>query len=216
MAFAFPSPLYVIVDADAAGRAGWTVPACAAACLDAGARLLQVRAKDAPAREFLVWAEETRRLAEAHPGALVLVNDRVDVAMAAGLPYVHVGQDDLPPDDVRLLLGDAGRIGLSTHTRSQVEAACRAPVDYIAMGPVFGTGSKDTGYEAVGLARVQMAVDIVQAAGLPWPVVGIGGITVERAAQVIEAGAAAVAVISAIFEGDGPSAQVRQFLRALR
>ena len=168
MAFAFPSPLYVIVDADAAGRAGWTVPACAAACLDAGARLLQVRAKAAPARDMLTWAEDIRRLCESYPDVLVFVNDRVDVAVAADLPYVHVGQDDLPAVEVRGLLGEEGRIGLSTHTRVQVEAACQAPVDYIAMGPVFGTETKDTGYEAVGLERVRMAVDVVQAAGLSW------------------------------------------------
>jgi thiamine-phosphate diphosphorylase len=216
MAFAFPSPLYVIVDADAAGRAGWTAPTCAAACLDAGARLLQVRAKDAPARDMLTWVEDLLRLAESYPDTLVFVNDRVDVAIAAGLPNVHVGQDDLPADDVRQMIGDVGHIGLSTHTRAQVEAARGAPVDYLAMGPVFGTDTKDTGYEAVGLGRVRMAVDVVQAAGLPWPVVGIGGITIERAPQVIEAGAAAVAVISAIFEGDGPAPQVRRFLRALR
>ena len=116
MSFPFP-PLYPIVDEGAANLAGHTVPALAEAFLEGGARLLQIRAKLAPSARFVEQA--TALAALAHPaGALVVVNDRVDVALAAGLRAVHVGQDDVPVAIVRRLLGPEGIIGLSTHTRA--------------------------------------------------------------------------------------------------
>jgi thiamine-phosphate pyrophosphorylase len=210
-----PSRLYAIIDDQAALRAGWTVPDCAAAWLDAGARLLQVRAKAATGRDFLAWVDAIARRLETCPGAQVFINDRIDVALAAGLSAVHVGQDDLPVSEARALLGATGRIGLSTHTPAQVAEALTLPIDYLAVGPVFGTATKDTGYEAVGLDLVRAAAAEVQRAGLSLPVVAIGGVTIDRALEVIEAGAAAVAVIGALYDGPTPAAQVRRFLRAL-
>jgi thiamine-phosphate pyrophosphorylase len=130
----------------------------------------------------------------------------------AGAAGVHVGQDDVSPADARALLGDRAMIGYSTHTVAQVEAALPLPVDYIAVGPVFGTRSKDTGYDAVGLELVATAVRL--AGGRP--VVAIGGVTLENAASVMAAGASAVAVISDLLVGGTPAARVAAYLRAIR
>jgi thiamine-phosphate pyrophosphorylase len=145
--------------------------------------------------------------------ATVIVNDRADVARLAGADGVHVGQDDLTPTDVREMVGHAALIGLSTHTPEQIVAAVREPVQYLAIGPVFGTHTKDTGYAAVGLEAVRRAADIAQRAHLP--VVAIGGITLERAPEVLKAGAASVAVISDILVGNDPVARTRAFLERL-
>lgn len=213
---AIPSRLYAIVDADAAAHAGWGVVDLAGAYLDNGVRLLQLRAKHAPGRDVLRWTDEIgARIRRTNPDALLVTNDRVDVALAASLPFVHVGQDDLSPDDVRALVGQDGIVGLSTHTVEQVARACAAPIDYLAVGPVFGTRTKDTGYDAVGLDLVRHAAAAAAIARRPsLPVVAIGGISAERCAQVIEAGAAAVAVIGGLLDGD-PGAAVRRYLTAL-
>ena len=129
----------------------------------------------------------------------------------AGAAGVHLGQDDLPVADARVLLGDEAIIGFSTHTEPQVEAALREPVSYLAVGPVFGTRSKETGYHAVGLGLVARAA---QLAG-PTAVVAIGGITLDNAVSVIHAGATSVAVISDLLVGGDPSARVAAYLRAL-
>lgn len=213
---AIPSRLYAIVDADAAALAGWGVVDLAGAYLDNGVRLLQLRAKHAPGRDVLRWTDAIgARIRRTNPDALLVTNDRVDVALAASLPFVHVGQDDLSPDDVRALVGQDGIVGLSTHTVEQVARACAAPIDYLAVGPVFGTRTKDTGYDAVGLDLVRHAAAAAAIARRPsLPVVAIGGISAERCAQVIEAGAAAVAVIGGLLDGD-PGAAVRRYLTAL-
>ncbi len=188
------------------------MPDLADAYLQAGVRFLQLRAKDAPARDVLAWTDAIASRAGAD--ALVIVNDRVDIALAAGTRHVHLGQDDLPVEEARRLLGEAAVIGTSTHTAAQVADACRCGADYIAVGPVFGTQTKDTGYVPVGLTLVRQARE--QAAALGGrPIVAIGGITVASAAEVIEAGADAVVVISDLLVGGGPPARVREFLRVL-
>jgi thiamine-phosphate pyrophosphorylase len=126
---------------------------------------------------------------------------------------VHLGQDDLPPAAARRVLGSEQIIGLSTHTTSQIDAALAAPVDYIAIGPVFGTASKATGYDAVGLEMVKEAAGRAHKRGLP--VVAIGGITLERAGDVIRAGADSVAVISDLVATGDPRARVREYLERL-
>jgi len=143
----------------------------------------------------------------------LIVNDRADIARLAGAAGVHVGQDDLPPDAARRIVGRERIVGLSTHTTAQVEAAVREPVNYIAIGPVFGTASKATGYDAVGLAMVQEAAARAHARGLQ--VVAIGGITLDRAAEVVHAGADAVAVISDLLRTGDPRARVREYLDRL-
>lgn len=205
--------LCAICDVDAAARAGWRPLDLAAAFLAGGARFLQLRAKSLPGGEFLALASAVVELAHAQQ-ALLVVNDRADIARLVGADGVHVGQEDLAPRAVRALVGDAAIIGLSTHTVEQLDAAIDEPVDYLAIGPVFGTTTKATGYEAVGLERVRAAATRAADRGLP--LVAIGGITLETAGVVIEAGATSVAVIGDLISTGNPEARVRAYLSALR
>jgi thiamine-phosphate pyrophosphorylase len=141
----------------------------------------------------------------------VIVNDRVDLARLSGAAGVHVGQDDIPPGAARAQLGPAAIVGFSTHTIEQIEAAAREPVTYIAVGPVFGTTTKATGYDAVGLDLVRTAV--ARAGGLP--VVAIGGITLQRVPEVLASGASGVAVISDLMSGGDPASRVAAYCRSL-
>lgn len=154
-------------------------------------------------------------VARARPsGALVIVNDRADIAKIAGAGGVHLGQDDLDPFAARALLGRDAVIGISTHSHEQVRAAATMPVGYIAVGPIFGTSTKDTGYRGVGPAFVSEAsVTLRDLASKP--IVAIGGITLDRAPEVIRAGAASVAVISDLLSTGDPEGRVRDYLRAL-
>ncbi len=127
----------------------------------------------------------------------------------AGADGVHVGQTDLPVAEVRGIVGPDAIVGLSTHDRAQVDAALATDASYVAVGPIFSTATKETGYTARGLELVSYA------AGRGKPVVAIGGITLERAPSVVAAGASAVAVISDILAGDDAEARVRAFLAAL-
>jgi thiamine-phosphate pyrophosphorylase len=203
-------PLYAVLDADACDREGREVMDVAEAFLEAGVTCLQVRAKhDSPAGLLDLVA---RVVARAGNGALVIVNDRPEIAMLASAAGVHVGQDDMPVAEARALVGKRAIVGVSTHSLEQAAAALDQPVSYIAIGPVFGTATKDTGYEAVGLALVRTVSDLARARNIP--VVAIGGITLERAPSVIAAGAASVCVISDLLRGD-PLARARQYLAAL-
>ncbi len=202
--------LYAIVDAGSASRAGWTPVDLARAYLDGGARLLQLRAPAVDTRTLFEWARDIAALA-ASRGGRVVVNDRCDVALMAGADGVHVGQDDLPAQAARELLGPAALVGLSTHDASQLEDALAQPVSYLAVGPVRDTRTKDTGYAPVGLAAVRRAA---RAAG-GRPVVAIGGITLETAPAVVAAGAASVAVISDLLAGGDPAGRVRAYLDVL-
>jgi thiamine-phosphate pyrophosphorylase len=208
-----PSPLCAICDADACERAGWTLVDFAAACLDGGARFLQIRAKAASSGWLLEAAQAVMRRAEGS-GALIIVNDRADIARLAGADGVHVGQEDLSPSAIRPLLGVTACIGLSTHTIAQIEAASGQPIDYLAIGPVFGTATKETGYAAVGLERVREASALTRAMNLP--LVAIGGVTLDRAVQVLRAGAQSVAVISDLLSTNDPEARARAYVEALR
>jgi thiamine-phosphate pyrophosphorylase len=204
------SKVHAVVDVDAAARAGWTAFELARAFLDGGLRVLQLRAKHLRSADFLVLCDDVVRLA-APFGAAVIVNDRVDLARMSGAGGVHVGQDDLQPSFARDQLGPDAIIGLSTHTRAQIEDAVRQPVSYIAVGPVFGTATKDTGYQAVGLDLVRAARALAPAA---MAIVGIGGITLDRAASVVAAGASQVAVISDLLVSD-PRERAAAFVRTL-
>jgi thiamine-phosphate pyrophosphorylase len=202
----------VVCDADVCAQAGWELPDFAAACMDGGATLLQVRAKQASSRAFLAAADAIVARA-ASAGAAVVINDRADIARLAGASGVHVGQDDLSAADVRTVVGPSAVVGLSTHTPEQLVAAIREPVSYVAIGPVFGTRTKDTGYDAVGLAMVAQAARSAGPSGLP--LVAIGGITIDSAPDVIAAGAASVAVITDILVANDPAARVRAYLDRL-
>ena len=144
-------------------------------------------------------------------GATILVNDRVDLAVLSGAGGVHLGQTDLTPSRARRIVGEGAVVGYSTHTLDQMRAALKEPVTYIAVGPVFGTATKTTGYQAIGLGLVAEAARVAASV----PVVAIGGITLEAAPSVIEAGAGAVAVIGDLLASGDPAGRVRAYRRAL-
>jgi len=213
------SPLNAVVDVEAAERAGWTAIDLAAAYVAGGARFLQIRAKTLAGAAFL---DLTLRICElARPaGAVVVVNDRADVARLSRADGVHLGQDDLPVAAARAIVGIEAMIGISTHTERQLDAAIGQPLTYVAVGPVFGTSTKATGYEPVGLDRVRYAASRLRGghaarlSALPG-LVAIGGITIDSAAAVIEAGATAVAVITDLLVTGDPEARVRAYLARL-
>jgi len=190
------------------------VPALADAYLAGGARFLQIRAKRSASGAFLQMCEQVLASSR-RAGATVIVNDRADIATLSHADGVHLGQDDLDPADARRILGGFATIGLSTHSLDQARAAARAPINYIAVGPVFGTSSKATGYNAVGTALVSDVREMLDKEGMDLPIVAIGGITLERAPDVIRAGAASVAIISDLLSGGDPAVRVREFLKAL-
>ncbi|HKP45102.1 MAG TPA: thiamine phosphate synthase [Pyrinomonadaceae bacterium] len=156
-----------------------------------GFRLVQLRDKHLSAREFFREAEEARTVARAY-GMRLIINDRVDVALAVRADGVHLGQDDLSPEAARHLLGDEAIIGFSTHHLAQAQSALELPINYLALGPIFGTISKENPDPVVGLQQLGAIKS-----GVPGiPVVAIGGINRANRASVLAAGADAVAVIS--------------------
>lgn len=146
-------------------------------------------------------------------GAALIINDRADITVLSGAAGLHVGQTDLSCADARSVIGPSTILGLSTHSREQWERALREPMSYVAIGPVFGSVTKQTGYDAVGLDMVREVSTDAAASGLE--TVAIGGISIANARSVVEAGAAAVAVISGLLDGD-PESRCREFLRALK
>jgi thiamine-phosphate pyrophosphorylase len=209
--FRIPS-LNAIVDVEAAARIGRRPIDVARAFLSGGARFLQLRAKTLAGGEFLDLAAEMADAARS-AGAMLLINDRADIARLSGADGVHVGQEDLAPADVRAAVGAPTIVGLSTHTAAQIDAAVAQPIDYVAVGPVFGTSTKATGYDAIGLRLVRQAAAMAAAAHKP--LVAIGGITVVNAPGVIAAGAASVAVIGDLLSTGDLEGRVREYLLAL-
>jgi thiamine-phosphate pyrophosphorylase len=204
--------LMPIVDVDAASQAGWPPVDIARAYLKGGAALLQIRAKTSSSSGFLEAARAIVGIAHDH-GAMAVINDRADIALLAGADGVHVGQDDLSPEDVRRIVGVDAIVGLSTHTVDQLDAALRQPISYAAIGPVFGTTTKRTDSAAIGLEAVCAAANRAAESGVP--LVAIGGITLETAASVIAAGATSVAVISDLLVTGDPAARTRDFVERL-
>ena len=177
--------------------------------LSAGVRLIQYRGKTDTSRRLLdVCSEIAERVRYA--GGVFIVNDRADVALLAGASGVHVGQDDLPVEHVRRVLSGGQRVGLSTHTRTQVEKAEATSADYIAFGPIFPTGSKERPDPVVGLDRLREMRALTRK-----PLVAIGGITLDNAASVIEAGADSVAVIHDLLAVEDVGTRARKFLSEL-
>ncbi|CAN5877581.1 thiamine phosphate synthase [soil metagenome] len=177
--------------------------------LEAGVDMVQLREKDMEAGPLLRYCEIVRRRTREF-GALFVVNDRVDVALAAGADGVHLGQDDLPPDEARRQMGPVPIIGLSTHSESQFLAAMRSGADYAAVGPVFATPTKPD-RPGVGLALVGFAADRGDR-----PVFVIGGIDRSNLERVVEAGAERVSVVRAITESDNPAEAARSMRSTLR
>jgi len=205
LALRFPR-LYVIVDA---GLMREPTTEIARKLIGAGVKMLQYRAKNVPAKEMLASARELAGLARS-AGARFFVNDRPDVAYLSKAHGVHVGQDDLDVEEARAVVGPEAWVGLSTHNIEQFEKAARSSADYIAIGPIFETTSKVNPDPVVGLELVRRARHLTER-----PVVAIGGITLERAAEVIDAGADSVAVISDILGAEDPAERASQYLRRL-
>ncbi len=174
------------------------------AALDGGATIIQLRKKSMPMVEQYRLATALRTLTLAHE-ALLIINDHADLAIAADADGVHLGQDDLPPDAVRALPGFEGRlIGRSTHSLGQAQLAVNEGADYIAVGPVYPTPTKE-GRAAVGTALVSRVAGIVDR-----PFVAVGGIDHDNAAAVVEAGARAIAVVRAVYDAVDPAEAARR------
>jgi len=178
------------------------------AFLAGGATVIQLRAKQLPSGPFLELCDAAVGLG-AGRGARVIVNDRVDLAVLSRAAGAHVGQDDVQPGDARLQLGPAAILGRSTHDETQIAGAALEPVTYIAVGPIFGSNTKATGYQPVGLELVRAARRLAPA----FPIVAIGGITLDNARAVIDAGATAVAVISDLVTAGDPAARIASYNR---
>jgi thiamine-phosphate pyrophosphorylase len=198
--------LYVLLDA---GLVRGPAQEIAKQLMDAGVRLLQYRAKNVPARETLETAKQIAELARIK-GANFFVNDRPDLAYLAGADGVHVGQDDLSVEQARTIVGQDYWVGVSTHNRHQFERAAASSADYVAIGPLFATTSKANPDPVVGTALLRELRLLTEK-----PIVAIGGITLDRAAEVIEAGADSVAVISDILGASDPGQQARKFIQRL-
>lgn len=198
-----PSRLYAIVDPEQTG--GRPVASVIDAMLAGSVSVLQLRVKDLPADEFLRLAL-TARERTARAGCLLIVNDRVDIALAAQADGVHLGQEDLPLEAARPLVGEK-LIGISTHSPEQAEAAERGGADYIGFGPMFPTRTKETGYASQGPARLESVRQRVRI-----PIVAIGGITAANVAQTWNSGADAAAIISYLTRGGDVTARVKEIL----
>jgi thiamine-phosphate pyrophosphorylase len=176
--------------------------------LAGGADLFQLRDKDASDDELVAAAERARERCHA-AGALFLLNDRPDLAVTCGADGVHVGQDDMPVGRARELVGDAALVGLSTHSVQQAQAGCRSGADYIAVGPVHATPTKE-GRPAIGVEPIRYAAAHVE---VPW--FAIGGIDAETVDDVVRAGARRVVVVRALVEADDPEATARALRASL-
>ena len=174
-----------------------------------GASVVQLREKHASPREFYQAALEAMSIAR-NLGVQIIINDRVDIAIAVKADGVHLGQDDLPPEHARRLLGEGRIIGFSTHSPEQALEADFAVVDYVAIGPVFQTFTKANPDPVIGLEVVHEVKG-----RLSMPLVAIGGITLQTASAVIDAGADCVAVISDLLSGRDIAGQTRRFMDLL-
>jgi len=199
--------IYAILDLEACRARGLELLAVAAAFCTAPLAALQLRAKTAGDRERLAAARAILPLCRA-AGVPFVVNDRVDIARLVDADGVHLGQDDLPPEHARRLLGPERWVGLSTHDSTQVDAAAAEAIDYVGFGPVFATTTKQRADLVVGLEGLRAAVVRSR-----FPVVAIGGIRLVDLPAVRAAGAHAAALVSALLEGD-PAARVAEAVRS--
>jgi thiamine-phosphate pyrophosphorylase len=176
----------------------------------AGAGLIQLRAKGLPDRRLVALARAALAAARAS-GACLVLNDRADIARLAGVDGLHLGQDDLSPADARAVVGVEMLLGLSTHGLAQLAAAAAEPVDYVAIGPVFPTRTKENPDPVVGVEMVRQARAMTSR-----PLVAIGGITRANARAVVEAGADGVAVISDLLDSPDLARAFGQLAAAIR
>jgi thiamine-phosphate pyrophosphorylase len=196
-----PSRFYAMVD-----TAGGQDPAALARMLlEAGARIMQLRLKEAGSRDFLATAREIAGLCRSH-GAMLIVNDRADIARLADAAGVHVGQDDLPLADARAIMGTGSIVGVSTHSVEQARAAAAGGADYIGFGAIYTGGLKNAA-KAQGLERLRAVRGAVSL-----PIVAIGGITETTMPEVLAAGADAAAIITDVVRASDIPAKVRALL----
>ena len=203
--------LYPIVDEGVLERRGAALARVAEDLKSAGAQLVQYRNKVGEPDSILRFAAIVWEVFDG-TGCRLMMNDRADLAVLAGFGGVHVGQGDLSPEDARRVVGAERWVGVSTHNDEQVRVANETSADYIAVGPVFATGTKLDAEPVIGLEGVRRARALTRK-----PVVGIGGITRRNAKSVIDAGADSVAVVSClIVEGETVEKVARDFLEVLR
>lgn len=204
-----PPKIYPITDCDLSGLSHATQ---VARLIDGGASLIQLRDKKADPKNFLQQAEDALTVAR-EKNVQLIINDRVDVAMALGADGVHLGQSDIPAEVARLLLKPGSIIGVSTHDLKQLELAAKLPVDYIAFGPIFETDMKRDHERVVGLDGLRAARTV---AG-DLPLVAIGGINLNKVQAVLAAGADSVALIGALVSNPAQIAEkMRQILANCR
>ena len=187
--------LYALLDPERAGAA--TLSGLATAVADGGATLVQLRDKLGSTRQLVAQARDLKTLL-APRSIPLLVNDRVDVALAAAADGVHVGQDDMEPEDARRLLGPGAIIGLSVKTVAQAQAVPVGVVDYVCIGGVFATTSKHNPEPPVGVDGLKSILTVIRGRAPRLPVGAIAGIDASNAASVIAAGVDGIAVISAL------------------
>jgi thiamine-phosphate pyrophosphorylase len=190
--FCFPGKVYAITDTRISGLSHAQQ---VARLIEGGARLIQLREKHLSPREFFKDAQQAMLIARPSQ-TQIIINDRVDIALALRADGVHLGQTDLPPEATRRLFGPSAIIGFSAHNISQVAAAAAMPIDYLAMGPVFTTSTKENPDPVTG-------VDGLRGARAAWPkipMVAIGGITLDNVAEVFAAGVSAAAIVRAVLE----------------
>lgn len=175
--------------------------------VEGGADFIQLREKYAAPNHFFDAAQTALEIARKH-GVKIIINDRVDIALALKADGVHLGQDDLPPEAARKILGERAIIGFSTHNLEQASEACQMPIDYLAIGPVYATNTKENPDAVVGIEGVKK----VRRSVGDFPLVAIGGITLENFGEVLEAGADSVAVISGLISDANKIAEkMREF-----
>ena len=194
---------YPVLDTGLLNRCGLSITDAAEALLQAGARILQFRHKDFFSRQVFEEAERVARMCR-DAGTLFVINDRADIAMLLGAA-LHLGQDDLPPAEARRIMPPDRVIGFSTHNADQLRAGDLGPVDYVAIGPIFGTTSKQNPDPVVGLDRLRSLRRLTRK-----PLVCIGGITRETAPAVLEAGADSVAIIGDLYPQPLTKASLRR------
>jgi len=176
--------------------------------IEGGAEIIQLREKYASPKDFYEFAKEALKLARQHK-VKIIINDRVDIALALKADGVHLGQDDLPPEHARKILGKKAIIGFSTHNLEQAVRAARLPIDYLAIGPVFVTRTKENPESVVGIEDVKKVREAVG----DFPLVAIGGITFENFREVLQMGADSVAVVSNLMsEADKITEKTKKFL----
>ena len=195
--------VYPLLDAESLERSGIALETAAAALLEGGAGILQIRQKGHWSRDFFAAARTVASLCREN-GTLFVVDDRADFALLleAGL---HVGQDDLAPRDARQVIGTEAVLGFSSHNQAQLVAAGGEPVDYVALGPIFATGSKRNADPPVGVDEIRRLRPLIEK-----PLVAIGGITLENARDVWDAGADSVAIIGALLSNDASARRFRE------